>query len=92
VTDALDANVILMNKQAPIEVNPLQKLTHVARNGGTILYSVETSVPQEKWSQEMRERPIRETTKVMCGDKDTRVLLNYGFQLRILSPINRDCT
>jgi len=84
VTDKMDENVILMNKQAPIEINPLQKLTHVSRNGGTILYSVETAVPQEKWTQEMRERPSRETTKVMCGDKDTRLLLDYGFQLRYL--------
>jgi hypothetical protein len=84
LTAKMDENVILMNKQAPIEINPLQKLTHVSRNGGTILYSVETAVPQEKWTQEMRERPSRETTKVICGDKDTRLLLDYGFQLRYI--------
>ena len=84
VTDKMDENAILMNKQVPIQINPLQKLTDVSRNGGTILYSVETAVPQEKWTQEMRERPSRETTKVMCGDKDTRLLLDYGFQLRYL--------
>lgn len=84
VTDQLDANVILMNKQAPIEINPLQKMTQVSRNGGTILYSIETAVPQGQWSQEMRERPSRETTKVICEGKNTRQLLDYGFQMRYL--------
>jgi hypothetical protein len=84
VIDRLDENVVLMNKQTPIEINPLQKMMKVSRNGGVILYSIETSVPQEKWTQEMRERPGRETTKVMCTGKETRLLLDYGFQLRYL--------
>jgi hypothetical protein len=82
--EALDANVALMNKQAPIEINPLQKMTHVSRNGGVILYSIETAVPQDQWTQEMRERPRQETTKVMCKGKDTRLILDYGFQMRYL--------
>jgi hypothetical protein len=84
VTNALDANVALMNKQAPIEINPLQTMTHVSRNGGTILYSIETSVLQARWSKDMLERPSRETTKVMCEGKETRLLLDYGFQMRYL--------
>jgi hypothetical protein len=84
LTSALDENVALMNKQAPIEINPLQKMTRVSRNGGTILYSIETSLPQPQWSKDMLERPSRETTKVMCEGKETRLLLDYGFQMRYL--------
>ena len=84
LTNALDENVALMNKQAPIEINPLQKMTRVSRNGGAILYSIETSLPQPQWSKDMLERPSRETTKVMCEGKETRLLLDYGFQMRYL--------
>jgi hypothetical protein len=84
VIEALDANVALMNKQAPIEINSLQKMTHVSRDGEVILYSIETALSQDQWTQEMRERPRQETTKAMCKDNVTRLLLDYGFQLRYL--------
>ena len=48
VKKTLDTQVELMNKQAPIEINPLQKMTHVSRNGGVILYSIETALPQDQ--------------------------------------------
>jgi hypothetical protein len=94
VVEALDAKIALLNKQAPIAINPSQKLTHVSRDGGVILYSIETAIPQEQWTQEMRERPDRETTKAMCDDKDTRLLLDYGFQMRyiITDGSGRDIT
>jgi hypothetical protein len=84
VVVSLDTNVDLMNKQAPIEINPLQKMVHVSRNAEVILYEIETAVSQDKWTQEMRNRPAQETTKVMCDGKETRLLLNYGFQIRYL--------
>jgi hypothetical protein len=84
VIKSIDDNVALMNKQAPIEINPLQKMTHVSRNGEVILYSIETALPEEQWTQEMRDRPRRETTKVMCTGENTRLLLDYGFQMRYL--------
>jgi 3-polyprenyl-4-hydroxybenzoate decarboxylase len=84
VAARLDRQVELMNKQTPIEINPLQKLTHVSRDGAVILYSVETAVAQEKWTQEMRERPVKESTSAMCADKNMRRLLDSGFQMRYL--------
>jgi hypothetical protein len=84
VAARLDRQVELMNKQTPIEINPLQKLTHVSRDGAVILYSVETAVAQEKWTQEMRERPVKESTRAMCADKNMRRLLDSGFQMRYL--------
>lgn len=74
----------LVNKRAPIWINPQLKITHVSRNGEAILYSIETTLSEDQWTQEMRDRPSEETTKQLCSDKDMRVLLDYGFQMRYL--------
>jgi hypothetical protein len=80
----LDVLFDLMNKRTPIWINPQLKITHVSRNGEAILYSMETTLPEDQWTQEMRDRPSQETTKGLCSDKDMRVLLGYGFQMRYL--------
>jgi len=84
VAARLDKQIESMNKQTPVDLNPQQKLTHVSREGAVILYSVETAIPAEKWTQEMRDWPFRESTKAACTDKATRLLLDRGFQMRYL--------
>ena len=84
----------LTNKHTPIWINPQLKITHVSRNGVAILYSMETTLPEDQWTQEMRDRASKETTKGLCSDKDMRALLGYGFQMRyvITDPSGRYVT
>ena len=72
----------LINKRTPIWINPQLKITQVSRNGETIFFSMETTLPGDRWTQEMRDRASQETTKGLCSDKDMRVLLSYAFQMR----------
>jgi len=74
----------LINKRTPIWINPQLKITQVSRNGETILFSMETTLPMDRWTQEMRDRTTQETTKGSCSDKDMRVLLSYAFQMRYI--------
>jgi hypothetical protein len=68
----------VLNKRTPIWINPQLKITQVSRNGETILFSMETTLPRDRWTQEMSQ----ETTKGLCSDKDIRSLLGYAFQMR----------
>ena len=45
---------------------------------------METTLPMDRWTQEMRDRTTQETTKGSCSDKDMRVLLSYAFQMRYI--------
>ena len=74
----------LINKRTPIWINPQLKITQVSRNGETILFSMETTLHMDRWTQEMRDRTTQETTKGSCSDKDMRVLLSYAFQMRYI--------
>jgi hypothetical protein len=84
----------LINKRTPIRINPQPKITQVSRNGETILFSMETTLPGDRWTQEMRDRASQETTKGLCSDNDMRVLLSYAFQTRyvITGPSGRYVT
>jgi hypothetical protein len=84
VAARVDQQLALLNKQAPIPLNSLQKLKSASRAGKAITYSIETAVPQDQWTQEMRERPKLETTQVMCADKNMRALLDLGYELHYL--------
>jgi hypothetical protein len=81
---ALDREFALMNSQAPIEMNDANKMIHVSRNGAALLYEIETAIPRDKWTQEMREQVARETTINVCTDKESRNLLDASFQVRWL--------
>jgi hypothetical protein len=72
----------LINKRTPIWINPQQKITQVSRNGETIFFSMETTLPGDRWTQEIHDRASQETTKGVCSDKDMRALLSYAFQMR----------
>ena len=74
--------VNVINKRTPIWINPQLKITEVSRNGETILFSMESTLPGDRWTQEMRDRASQETTKGLCSDKDIRVLLGYAVQMR----------
>lgn len=80
----MDREFALMNSQAPIEMNDANKMIHVSRNGAALLYEIETAIPRDKWTQEMREQVARETTINVCTDKESRNLLDAGFQVRWL--------
>jgi hypothetical protein len=84
----------LINKRTPISINPQLKITQVSRTGETILFSMETTLPGDRWTQEIRDRASQETSKGLCSDKDTRVLLSYAFQMRyvITGPSGRYVT
>jgi hypothetical protein len=82
VIRALNVQFGLINKRTPIWINPQLKITEVSRNGETIFFSMETTLPRDQWTQEMRDRASQETTKGLCSDKDVRVLLGYAFQTR----------
>jgi hypothetical protein len=84
VAARLDQQLALMNKQAPIQINSSQKLTSANRAGKKIIYSIETAVPQDQWTQEMRERPKLEITQVMCTDMNMLTLLDFGYELHYL--------
>ena len=77
----------LINKRTPIWINPQLKITQISRNGETILFSMETTLPRDRWTQAMHQ----ETTKGLCSDKDIRVLTSYAFQMRyvITDPSGR---
>ena len=55
---------------------------------------MESTLPGDRWTQEMRDRASQETTKGLCSDKDMRVLLGYAFQMRyvITDPSGRHIT
>ena len=72
----------LINKRTPIWINPQQKITQVSRNGETIFFSMETTLPGDRWTQEIHDRASQETTKGVYSDKDMRALLSYAFQMR----------
>jgi hypothetical protein len=85
VAAQLDREFAVMNRQAPIEMGPSHKMTRVLRNGPVVFYSVESAIPQIKWTQEMRERMARETTIVVCADQEIRTLIDTdGLQVRYL--------
>jgi len=77
----------VLNKRTPIWINPQLKITQISRNGETILFSMETTLPRDRWTQAMHQ----ETTKGLCSDKDMRVLTSYAFQMRyvITDPSGR---
>src|SRR6516164_508630 len=91
VIRALGVLFDLINKRTPIWINPQLKITQVSRNGETIFFSMETTLPGDRWTQEMRDRASQETTKGLCSDNDMRVLLSYAFQMRyvITDPSGR---
>lgn len=79
----IESALALMNQRAPIAISPVQKMTKVRRDGNAIIYQIETAVPKDEWTQEMRDKSSRDMTKVMCSDKNTRTLLDdYGYELR----------
>jgi len=80
----------VLNKRTPIWINPQLKITQIARNGETILFSMGTTIPRDRWTQEMSQ----ETTKGLCSDTDMRVLTSYAFQMRyvITDPSGRYVT
>ena len=84
----------LINKRTPIWINPQLKITEVSRNGETIFFSIGSALPGDRWTQEMHDRASQETTKLLCSDKDMRVLLGYAFQMRyvITDPSGRYIT
>jgi len=43
---------------------------------------METTLPGDRWTQEIHDRASQETTKGVCSDKDMRALLSYAFQMR----------
>jgi hypothetical protein len=94
VSRALGVLFDLINKRTPIWINPQLKITQVSRNGETIFFSMETTLPGDRWTQEMRDRASQETTKGLCSDNDMRVLLSYAFQMRyvITDPSGRYVT
>jgi hypothetical protein len=53
-----------------------------------------STLPGDRWTQEIRDRASQETTKELCSDKDMRVLLGYPFQMRfvITDPSGRYIT
>ena len=81
----------LISKRTPISINPQLKISEVSRTGETILFSVQTTLPRDRWTQEIQDRASRETTKGLCSDKDMRVLFSYAFQMRyvITDPSGR---
>ena len=46
----------LVNKRTPIWINPQLKVTEVSRNRETIFFSMESTLPGDRWTQEMRDR------------------------------------
>jgi len=55
---------------------------------------MESTLPGDRWTQEMHDRASQETTKGLCSDKDIRVLLGYAVQMRyvITDPSGRYIT
>jgi hypothetical protein len=52
---ALDAQIILMKKQMPIEIDAVTKMTDMTRMGLGITYYYETKYPDSSWTPLMRE-------------------------------------
>ena len=91
---ALSVQLYLINKRTPIWIKPQLKITEVSRNGETILFSMETTLPGDRWTKEMHDHASPETTKGLCSDKDMRALLGYAFQMRyvVTDPSGRYVT
>src|SRR6516165_5001495 len=44
----------LINKRTPIWINPRLKITEASRNGETIFFAMESTLPGDRWTQDMR--------------------------------------
>jgi hypothetical protein len=80
----IDARLESMNKQAPIALSPVEKMTKVGRDKNAIIYQIETAVPKDHWTKEMRDKSSRDITKLMCSDLGMRTLLYNDYELRYL--------
>jgi hypothetical protein len=79
---AIDAQIVSMKKQTPIEIDAVTKMTDMTRMGLGITYYYETKYPESMWTQAMREAAFQRALKANCSTKETRTLLDYGYSLR----------
>ena len=72
-----------MNKQMPIEVDAITKLTRVARSGMLVTYTYEIAIAASRWNEETRKFASQRAIKGNCIDiQETRMLLDAGYNLR----------
>jgi len=83
VEKRLDEQLGLMNRQAPIEIDSVTKLTAVTRAGPTLTYTYEVAIAESSWTAELRKWALQRAIKSNCIDnKETRMLLDAGYTLR----------
>src|SRR5262249_21984533 len=84
INSEIDTQLALMNKRVPIYLSPVEKVVGLSRDGKAIIYHVEIAVPQDEWTQEMRDKSSRGITKVICSNTGMRTLLDVDYELRYL--------
>ena len=77
----------LINKRTPIWINPQLKITEVSRNGETIFFAMESTLPGDRWTQEMHDRASQEATKVLGQGYACIVWLRISNALRHHRPV-----
>jgi hypothetical protein len=80
----LDEQIDLMNRSAPIDVAPGQKLLKAERNAETITYTVELSLEgkPEPMAKAAHKLIVDYLAKHDCTTEETRFMLNVGYSLR----------
>jgi hypothetical protein len=82
IAERLDTQIALMNKQMPIEIDAVTKLTAVSRVGTGVTYSYETSIRQSQWTRQLMEAASHRAVNGNCSGKNTRLLIDQGYTLR----------
>ncbi len=75
----IESALALMNQRAPIAISPVQKMTKVRRDGNAIIYQIETAVPKDEWTQEMRDKSSRDMSTIMVMSCGTPFLIQREF-------------
>ena len=79
---ALDAQIVSMKKQMPIEIDAITKMTAMIRMGLGITYYYEVKIPERAWTPQTHEAAFQRALAGNCSGKNTRMLLDYGYSLR----------
>jgi hypothetical protein len=83
INAALDAQIELMKKQTPLEIDEITKMTNVMWSGLGITYYYEVKMPEATWTPLLREAAFQRFLKANClNSKNTRMLLDHGYSLR----------
>jgi hypothetical protein len=85
IESGMDEQISLINRKAPIDVGPQQKLLRAARHGETVVYTYELTVGQEgqATTPQYIQRIVDGVINSNCKEnQDARMLLDAGYELK----------